>query len=69
MKTIICPICKKQTTWENNAFRPFCSERCQMLDFGAWIDEEYAVSDARPKDFSVRETGTDDFEQSDSNIY
>ena len=33
-------------TWENNEFRPFCSERCKMIDFGAWVDEEYRVPDA-----------------------
>jgi uncharacterized protein len=51
MKLIICPICKKQTTWEDNEFRPFCSERCKMIDFGAWVDEEYAVSDVSAEDF------------------
>lgn len=24
-----------------NEFRPFCSERCKLLDLGAWADEEY----------------------------
>ncbi|HZH34860.1 MAG TPA: DNA gyrase inhibitor YacG [Pyrinomonadaceae bacterium] len=45
MKQIKCPQCGKLTTWENNPDRPFCSERCRMLDFGAWIDEEYRVPD------------------------
>ena len=26
-----------------NRYRPFCSERCKLLDFGAWVDGEYAV--------------------------
>lgn len=42
---IKCAKCGKETNWENNEFRPFCSERCQMLDFGAWIDEDYKVPD------------------------
>jgi hypothetical protein len=46
MKQIKCPQCGKLTTWENNESRPFCSERCRMIDFGAWIDEEYRVPDA-----------------------
>ena len=29
--------------YTGNEFRPFCSERCKMLDFGAWVDEEYAL--------------------------
>ena len=40
---IKCAHCGKETIWENNEFRPFCSERCKMLDFGAWIDEKYVV--------------------------
>lgn len=42
-KQIRCPICGRPTAWENNPFRPFCSERCQLIDFGHWVDEDYAV--------------------------
>lgn len=38
-----CPQCGKQTEYAGNEFRPFCSERCKMLDLGAWADEEYAL--------------------------
>ena len=38
-----CPRCGKQVEYEGNEFRPFCSERCKMIDFGAWVDEEYAL--------------------------
>jgi len=27
-----CPICKKTVQWENNPDRPFCSERCRLVD-------------------------------------
>jgi endogenous inhibitor of DNA gyrase (YacG/DUF329 family) len=40
---IICPVCKNITTWEENPFRPFCSERCRLIDLGAWASEEYRV--------------------------
>jgi len=31
-------------TWTaENAFRPFCSERCRNIDLGAWAAEEYRV--------------------------
>ena len=43
MKLVICPTCGKQTAWEGNEYRPFCSERCKLLDFGAWADEEYSL--------------------------
>jgi hypothetical protein len=38
-----CPRCGHPARWAGNAFRPFCSERCKMIDLGAWADEEYAV--------------------------
>ena len=38
-----CPICHRPVTFENNPHRPFCSERCKLLDFGAWANEEYTV--------------------------
>jgi uncharacterized protein len=38
-----CPMCHRPAEWENNPHRPFCSERCKLIDFGAWANEEYAV--------------------------
>ncbi len=38
-----CPICKKETTWQDNPFRPFCSERCRLIDLGKWAAGEYRV--------------------------
>ncbi|UFS69864.1 DNA gyrase inhibitor YacG [Geomonas sp. RF6] len=42
--TIIrCPQCRKSTTLTNNPWRPFCSERCKMIDLGTWASEGYRV--------------------------
>ena len=38
-----CPTCGQPVEWKDNPTRPFCSERCQLIDFGAWVNEEYAV--------------------------
>lgn len=38
-----CPICGKQIIWKDNPFRPFCTERCKLIDFGNWADENYAM--------------------------
>jgi uncharacterized protein len=38
-----CPTCNKQTEWQDNPFRPFCSERCKLVDLGKWVSEEYRV--------------------------
>jgi uncharacterized protein len=43
MPLVRCPNCGKQTEYNGNEFRPFCSERCKLIDFGAWADEEYAL--------------------------
>jgi len=40
---IKCPICKNVTTWEENPWRPFCSERCKLIDLGKWVFEEYRI--------------------------
>jgi uncharacterized protein len=43
MPLVKCPSCGKQIEFTGNEFRPFCSERCKLLDFGAWADEEFAL--------------------------
>ena len=39
-----CPICKAETDSERDADFPFCSERCQLLDLGAWASEKYRIA-------------------------
>lgn len=38
-----CPQCKKETEWENNPARPFCSARCRTTDLGNWAAEKYRI--------------------------
>lgn len=39
-----CPTCERLVEWDPvNAFRPFCSERCKLIDLGAWLAEEHRV--------------------------
>ena len=40
-----CPICKTATDSDRDQEFPFCSERCRLLDLGAWASEKYVVSD------------------------
>lgn len=41
---VACPHCGKESRWDvNNPFRPFCCERCKMIDLGKWANEEYSV--------------------------
>ena len=39
-----CPMCGKPAEWKENPDRPFCSERCRIIDLGNWASEEYQVS-------------------------
>jgi endogenous inhibitor of DNA gyrase (YacG/DUF329 family) len=39
-----CPLCRRETNWEDNQWKPFCSERCQLIDLGRWSSEEYKVA-------------------------
>ena len=37
---INCPYCNKKNTWtDKNKFKPFCSERCKLIDLGEWANE------------------------------
>ena len=38
-----CPTCSKPVDWKDNPARPFCSERCQLVDLGRWVEGEYRV--------------------------
>ncbi len=51
-----CPTCGKQLDWKDNPHRPFCSERCKLVDLGKWVNEEYRVPGREvPPDQSVEE--------------
>jgi endogenous inhibitor of DNA gyrase (YacG/DUF329 family) len=39
-----CPICKKPTAWQGNPFRPFCSERCRLIDLDNWLAGRYRIA-------------------------
>lgn len=39
-----CPICKTPVEWApSSAFKPFCSERCKLIDLGDWAAEKHAI--------------------------
>ncbi len=44
VKVVNCPTCKRASSLApSNAFRPFCSERCKLIDLGAWASEDYKI--------------------------
>lgn len=42
-RTFPCPRCGEPSKWSENEFRPFCSERCKMIDLGAWASDQYTL--------------------------
>lgn len=43
--TVACPTCNKPVKWnEKSNWKPFCSERCKLIDLGAWADESYSIA-------------------------
>ena len=40
-----CPNCKASVEWsDKQPYRPFCSQRCQQIDFGDWASESFAIA-------------------------
>ncbi len=41
---VACPTCAKAVPWTaENRWKPFCSERCKLVDLGQWATEKYRV--------------------------
>ncbi len=49
-----CPICKKEVQ-AGSRYEPFCSERCQVIDLGAWASEKYRIPDEKQEDDDDRD--------------
>ncbi len=51
-KVVACPTCGKDVAWRpENKWRPFCSERCKLIDLGEWAAEKYKMPVAEQDDF------------------
>jgi len=39
-----CPTCRHPVPWDSeHLFKPFCSERCKLIDLGEWAMEEKRI--------------------------
>jgi len=44
-RLVRCPTCGGESVYAvSNPARPFCSERCKNMDFGAWASENFRVA-------------------------
>lgn len=42
--TVECPTCGQPVEWnQESRWRPFCSERCKLIDLGEWADERKRI--------------------------
>ena len=44
VRRVKCPTCQRDIDWAQAPFRPFCSERCRLIDLGAWLTEKHAIT-------------------------
>lgn len=51
-RIVNCPTCQQGVKWTAaNANRPFCSERCKLIDLGSWAAEDHRIPAETPPDF------------------
>jgi endogenous inhibitor of DNA gyrase (YacG/DUF329 family) len=61
---ISCPTCGAKNSWNaENKFRPFCSDRCKLIDLGEWASEGHKIP-GDPVDLNKLEGGDDDDSES-----
>ena len=67
MPLVKCPNCGKEVEFSGNEFRPFCSKRCKLLDFGDWADGNYSLpaetADLSDEDIDAIEKASEEREQ------
>lgn len=52
-KKVACPACGKDVEWRpESTWRPFCSQRCKLIDLGEWANESYKIPERAPGDFT-----------------
>ncbi len=62
-----CPQCGTEFSYYDSKFRPFCTERCRMVDLGHWLEESYKIPDTRKQENTINEKELNEFEIEDEN--
>ena len=63
-RVVRCPKCRAEVSWEENPHRPFCSERCRLIDLGAWTEDRYRIPGEELQPDFEKENGNDEEESS-----
>lgn len=62
VRKVKCPECGNLTEYKSeNKFRPFCSERCKLIDLGQWASENYKIPIEKNSIHSEDEIDTEDY--------
>ena len=67
-RIVRCPQCGKSSEYSvRNTFRPFCSERCRLMDLGAWAEGTYKLpaetQEMTPEELELLEKSFDDSDE------
>jgi uncharacterized protein len=55
-RIVACPTCRKPTRWSvENKNRPFCSDRCRLIDLGEWASGNHRIAGDRVIDDNMSE--------------
>jgi endogenous inhibitor of DNA gyrase (YacG/DUF329 family) len=56
-----CPTCDRIVEWSaSSPWRPFCSERCKLIDLGAWASEQRSIADSAAEAEEKPKTGDEE---------
>ena len=57
-RQVRCPQCNATVVWStDNPFRPFCSERCKLIDLGQWATGAYRIPQEERDNGQIDEEG------------
>jgi endogenous inhibitor of DNA gyrase (YacG/DUF329 family) len=64
-----CPTCHQQFNYYDSTYRPFCCEKCRLIDLGKWLDESYKIPGPInfKKNFDQMESDEESSEDQESN--
>jgi endogenous inhibitor of DNA gyrase (YacG/DUF329 family) len=54
-----CPTCGQSFEFDNSPAKPFCSERCRLIDLGGWLSEKHSIPVVRKEEDEEGERGED----------
>jgi endogenous inhibitor of DNA gyrase (YacG/DUF329 family) len=66
-----CPRCQKEFSYYDSKFRPFCTDRCKLIDMGQWLDNSFtiATTESVGTHLEVDEFEIDEADQGFGNLY